>query len=592
MKARLQALLSHRWLPPVAILLGTLLLIGGVDAGFLGDDHIHTAMLKRDPAMPWGTVSPWDLYLLVPGDPTTKNNFKELGVAPWWAVDDFQIAFVRPLSSLLLYAERRLWPQNTARMMHVMSLVWLAVFLTAGVWVIRRFLGTAVAAGMAILLFCLDDAHLFPAFWIANRNGLVAATFALFSFLLHDSWRRHGRRAAGVAAPVLLLLGLLGAEFGLSILGFFIAYALFLDPDKPKRAFKYLIPYLIVIIAWRTAYSLMGYGVSGSDAYLDPLQRPAMFTVNALTRLPIALMGLFGVPHIEFNVPLPPEIKIYYVAVAYAWVGWVAYVLRPFFKQSAVARFLGVSAVLALVPTVAADASDRLLIIASVGGMGLLGMLIASYFPASSVTRPKGRLYSTAAAGLVVMTLFLNLVVAPISTPVWLSVVSKFMRIPQNGAQSIPNSEDMPSKTVVIVAAHDMFASFLVPVWRSALDLSVPKQTLVLTNTVDPLRVTRKDATSLELTIEAGHFNTWTHGLVRRADTPMPPGHKVTYPGMTLDVITATDDGNPVTVIATFDRPLDDPDYIWLTWGSGGYVPFSLPAVGEAKTLDIDEYNL
>jgi hypothetical protein len=122
-------------------------------------------------------------------------------------------------------------------MMHLVSLVWLVLFLISGVFFFRRFLGTTTTAGMAVVLFCLDDAHIFPAFWLANRNALIAAVPAILAFLMHDKWRKNQHRCSGYLAPLFFAIGLMGGEFALGIMGFFIAYALFLDPEAPKRSF-------------------------------------------------------------------------------------------------------------------------------------------------------------------------------------------------------------------------------------------------------------------------------------------------------------------------------------------------------------------
>jgi hypothetical protein len=40
-----------------------------------------------------------------------------------------------------------------------------------------------------------------------------------------------------------------------------------------------------------------------------------------------------------------------------------------------------------------------------------------------------------------------------------------------------------------------------------------------------------------------------------------------------------------MTVLARFDRPLEDPSLVWRSWDVHTYVPYRPPAVGTSETL-------
>jgi hypothetical protein len=589
MRERLRRILVHPYFAPSAIVVGVLLLTGSIDAGYMADDYMHNTMIRGAPELGWGKISPWDLYSLSPEDAEFRRKMIEKGVSPWWCSPSFRLSFMRPLGSLSIYLDRLLWSDENVWMMHVVSLAWLALFLIAGAVFFRRFLGPTAAGGMAVLLFALDDAHIGPALWIANRNSLIASVPAVIALLFHDRWRRRGFRPGAVLAVLFFILALLGAELGVGIFGCLVAHALFLDPESPKKSLKSLVPYAGVMVVWRVVYKALGYGVQGSGIYIDPFTSPAAFLAKALERLPANLLALLGPPHAEISLFLPDHLKLYYIAFAVLWIAWAGYVMRPLLKQSAVARFLGAGMLLSLVPSAGTFASDRLLLLSGLGGMGLIGLLVASYLPGAAITRPAGRVYALLASAFIAISLFIHLVIAPLTTPAVVEFTTENMKLAANSAKTLPADGDIEKKTVVIVAAHELFASSFLPVWRSAFGLPVPGHTIVLANSVDPLRVERTGERSLTITAPSGHFNTWTHELIRPRSEPLRAGQEVRYPGARFEVLEANDAGEPLVVRATLERDLDDPSYLWVTWGIKGYVPFTLPPRGQSVTIDIDE---
>ena len=59
----------------------------------------------------------------------------------------------------------------------------------------REGRGALWAAGLAALLYALDDAHSLSTAYLANRNALLATFFGLLSLYCHVRWRDDGRAA-------------------------------------------------------------------------------------------------------------------------------------------------------------------------------------------------------------------------------------------------------------------------------------------------------------------------------------------------------------------------------------------------------------
>lgn len=61
----------------------------------------------------------------------------------------------------------------------------------------------------------------------------------------------------------------------------------------------------------------------------------------------------------------------------------------------------------------------------------------------------------------------------------------------------------------------------------------------------------------------------------------MQLGDTVELTAVTVEVIALTDDGRPAEVAFSFSVPLEDPSLRWLAVTTDGYIPFTVPAVGE-----------
>jgi hypothetical protein len=152
-------------------------------------------------------------------------------------------------------------------------------------------------ATLATVLFALDDAHAWPAVWIANRNALVAMTFGLVAGTLHLRARAGGGVAARLGAPVAFALALLSAEAGTAAGLLLLATELWRPEPVAVRA-RRRAPYLAVAAAWAVLWKLGGYGISGSGLYVDPLRSPLRF----LSLVPERLGALAGALWLNLGV--------------------------------------------------------------------------------------------------------------------------------------------------------------------------------------------------------------------------------------------------------------------------------------------------
>src|SRR5262249_35723273 len=148
-------------------------------------------------------------------------------------------------------------------------------------------------AGLAALLFVLDDAHGFTVGWISARNTLLATIFAVACVLVHVRMPRSG--SARVLGPLLLALALASGEAGVTALAVLAAHALLRESGSVRARLLMLLPYACVTAAWAAVYVVGGYGAHNAGAYRDVAGAPVQTLIAGLADTPVLLFSQLGV---------------------------------------------------------------------------------------------------------------------------------------------------------------------------------------------------------------------------------------------------------------------------------------------------------
>src|SRR3984957_2260511 len=238
-------------------------------------------------------VGRFDVFDFVSRSPAQRARFEELGVYPWWIGPHTQVSYWRPLAALTHVVDYSLWPR-AAWLMHLENLAWYAALVLTCAALYRRFIAVPWVAGFATAYYAFDHAHAYPAAWVANRNALMSTLFGVLSLLAHDRWRTGRRLWPGVLAWGAFALALLSAEAGLAIAGYTMAYAVCIETGEAQGATRgvrsrvlSLVPYGLIVVAWRLAYRALGHGAMGSGANIDPLLDGGAFLMHSLQSGPL-----------------------------------------------------------------------------------------------------------------------------------------------------------------------------------------------------------------------------------------------------------------------------------------------------------------
>ena len=307
-RANAEIWLKSARFPFAAAALAVLLSSPSLQLGYVLDDKVHQAMLRPGLGFPEPVDPIWGLFAFMDGNPARNRAFMDAGIFPWWTEPKLRAQFLRPVTALTHLFDHRVAPDRPM-FAHAHSLAWLAACVLVAGWVFRSLLGATAGAGLATLMFAVEDAHGIPAAWLANRNGLIALVFGLSAIALHDLGQRRHAAWARVGGPLCLLAGLLSAEAAVGAVAYLFAYAVFLPTPvwrvghsaRIARALS-LLPHAVVVVVWKALHGAGGFGAWGSGLYLDPAREPVAYAAAALVRIPILLVAQW--------TPIPSEVAM------------------------------------------------------------------------------------------------------------------------------------------------------------------------------------------------------------------------------------------------------------------------------------------
>jgi len=582
-KKYINSVISGLYLPFWTAALAILLTLPSLKAGWLVDDYHHKLVMSDYEGVVKFLESPLDMFNFLDGDPERAAKGIDYGILPWWTYDKVKGAFLRPLASISHWFDYLVWPDSPL-LMHAHSVVLYGVLAMAVVFLYRRFATVGWAAGLAAILYVVDDARGTTVGWLANRNAILAALFGVLTVVVYDRWRRQGWRAGMLLGPVLLGLSLLSAEAGIATCAYLGAYALCIDRDRFASRFTALIPYVTVVIVWRILWTYLGYGVAHMGCYTDPLGEPLLYISKVIKNGPLLLQGAMALPPADVGLIISSDIWKIVWRGALVFLVLAAILMIPLFKQNRTSRFWAVGMLLSVLPICAAFTSDRLLSFVSIGAMGLISEFIAFVFTQAGRLR-RQLFWRVPATLLAVLLLIIHLVLSP---PMLILRVAFPMgpKVFIDSLQYVSFDESIKNQDLVVVNPPSAFlAMTCLPAWASENKPLPAHMRILASSQYGPVEVERIDEMTITVRPRGGYLVTVLDRLFRDDQDPFSVGEKITLTGMTVEVTELTDEGRPAEAAFTFSVGLEDVSLRWLQYKEGKYIPFSPPAVGESVKL-------
>jgi hypothetical protein len=539
--------LLHLWLA----LLAVVLTLPSLRVGLLVDDYHHKLLMSGSDSIAKLLDSQFDMFRFFDGDPERTAELMDYGIFPWWTYKGIKGAFWRPLASITHWLDYVLWPDSPA-LMHAQSILWYAGLVIAVTFLYRRLMSPAWVAGLAAVVFAVDDAHGMPVGFLANRNALMACLFGVLSLIAHDSWRREQRRAGIVLGPILLAVSLLSAEAGIATCAYLGAYALFMDKGTWQRRIASLLPYVVVVLVWRILWAYLGYGVANIGGYVDPLAVPGRFVSAAVNRAPFLLLAQWAAPPSDIVNFLFPRPLLVLWGAAIVFLLLLLIVLAPLLRRERTARFWAAGMILSVLPICATFPSDRLLLFVGIGAMGLVAQLFAVVF-CDIPFRLTGLLRRIPAFSVVLLLVLHHVIIAPLLLP----LRAHPSMMPTESAHQVqidgPLDDAVRGQDLVVVnPPAAFFASASVMEW-AAEEGPMPRHVRILTSSLlGSVEVHRPGEKTLVVRPEYGYIAWVLDGLFRSEKHPFSVGDTVELTGMTVEVTKLTGDGRPAEAAFTF----------------------------------------
>lgn len=553
--------------PVWAAVISIVLLTPSLFSGYYGDDFIHEALLSD--RAPISTPDDASLFGLFSFLDSSKQRTKELmnySLVPWWVNQQFYFSFWRPLSEITHWIDHHLLG-SIQWLMHLHSLIWYLLLLKVLFAVFNRVHHNRVIFGLAIALYAFDSSHGFAISWIANRNAILATLFGALSLLCYmkssdDDWR------PGIfLGPLCLLLGLLSAEFAIAITCYLFAYAVNLHKKGIWHGLVSLVPYAAVTLGWWGLYKTLGFGAQGSDIYyIDPAQNPIGYLGAVAERLPLLLGAQWGVIPVEFY-NFSGSFGDLLWGISAGILALFCLLMLPVLVTSPRARFWLIGMTLSAIPVCAALPQDRILLLVTVGGSGLLAEVAGTYL--LNILSLRKALLKVSQV-VVMIFLAINLVVSAILLPISAYSPKIWSLASRNAAVSLGEYPLKGKQALLFKAPFDVSVFITAILFHQNKDM--PKSLWSISSSGSGMTtIEYVNDHLLEVETEFGFIQGFDSIMRDVAEYPLNVGDQIHLKGMTIVIQSLTKENHPKKIQLHFDKPLNSQDQVYLYWNGTGF---------------------
>jgi hypothetical protein len=551
--------------------------------GFQADEYFFLNMMRQEPRPYSRGLGFW----AVDDIPALSN--------VWWFEGGDLGVFWRPLPSLIFEASVRVFGER-AFPLHLLSIVVHGLVGGTLFLLVRRLTGRPLVALLAGLFFLTCEDHSMTVGWIATVTDLVCVLFVNLALLAHTVWLDTRNRWAFAASLTALVLALLSKESAvvapLAIVLLTVALPQGRDRELPRPGVSYLrdwlswAPALTLLIAYLVLYRLLGFGGISSGMYVDPFAHPGRYLTHLVAHLPVMWLATLSPVPPSFAMFWPATIPLLAAGGVVAFIVWIAGLW--WLRRSALVAWAMAFYLLALLPQMSTDASERCLYFPAVGSSILLAILLVQIGPiARRIARASPR-----------APVFTRIVgwggLACVLVPgIVLSAMMPFMYVPSFGklreqvATALPHVRERHPDHVLLLNTPGFFHAFYPPTIVEYY-AGRPLDVRVLSAVNGVMSVERVDDGSFILRADRAGWLTNVFAALLRSPGRLKPGRVYEKRILTATLLEMTQDGRDVLAVRfDMDRRLDDPQVLFLQWDREAFRPIDLAALpaGEIVTL-------
>ncbi len=578
-----------RWFVPLVLAATMLACLPALFSGRQFDDWLQFEVVRGESEFSRNQSTLAEFFTFANGDPEQTLQRIDRGLLPWWSDERLKLRFMRPISVMTHKLDQLLWPDSEA-LMHAHSVLWFLLTIVAAAFVYREIGATVAGVGLAIVLFALEDTHALTIAWLASRNHLIATALVLPAFLFHVRWQREQRPRWGILSIVLFLLALLSGEVALAYGALVVAWSVTQQTGTPRQRIVSVLPCLFAGAIWLITYQLLGFGAIQSGAYLNPIAHPFEFVVAVWERLPLYLAALFGTSASSFSSFADEGRRQLLWGWALGSVAFLTLLMLPALRRDRCLRFWFLAALLCLLPLCTAPPTDRVLLIATFAGQGMVARCIELAWP--TLVRRIGALPrldvqamtpGRSMRTLAIVFVLLHLVLAPWLLPLRMAGYAELSRRMESAAISPAFDRPVEPQQVILVNPPDTFYGWHLGAIRRHHGLSTPRHMRILGIALVPLHLERVDDRTLIVRPQAPFMQRAFAGLYRV--DPLTDGWQRRLSGVEVTILEASPAGEPLAVEFRFDSKLESNELLWVEWRDNQFIELELPRVSE--TLEI-----
>jgi hypothetical protein len=562
-----------------------------LEGGFQADDYFFLNMLRQDPR----PYSRWLGLWAVDDVPALTN--------VWWFEGGDVGVFWRPLPSLLFEGSIRAFGEH-AFPLHLLSVIVHGLVGGTLFLLVRRLTGRPLAGFLAGLLFLSCEDHSMGVGWISTVTDLVCVLFVNLALLAHTLWLEKRRPWALAAALLALVPALLSKESAVVAPLAIVLMTLVMPGGRavelPAMSVRSLraagadflrdwlswAPAIALLVGYLALYKLLGFGGINSGMYIDPFGHPGRYAAHLVVHLPVMWLATLSPVLPSLAMFLPELTPVLAVAGAVAFAVWVAGLWS--LRKSALVIWAMIVYILALLPQMSTDASERCLYFPAIASSILLALLLMQIGPIARRLKPQ-------APRAPLLTRIVGWAVLPcvLLPGAVLSASMPFMYVPsfetpnRDAASIAPHVQEKAPDHVLLLNTPGIFHTFYLPPIVEY-DADRPLDVRVLSSMNGVVSVERLDDRSFILRADRPGWLTNIFAAMLRS--PRPPQRGKVYEGgiLTATLLEMTPGGRDVLAVRfQMNRPLDDPSLLFMQWDGKRFRPIDLAALptGESVTL-------
>lgn len=548
------------------ISLGFLLLVSAnFFAPFHSDDYFQQLLLRDDASLQRDSdASFFGLFSFIGAEEESRQQMQQYGVLPWFAAEDFQFRFWRPIAELSHKADQ-LIAANSAAFAHAHSIVWFLVLA----FLVYRLAATTFKkeSGIALLAFAIfvfDGQHVATIHWIANRNLLIAACFMLLSLWAFIRWREQQKLFYCAASLLAFATALLSSESAIVLCAYIVCYSFFVEENSFKHSLKSSAPYLLLAAAWLMLYQSLGFGAHTAEGlYINPVSEFSAFILALVQRFPVYFTAaLLPIPAGAPWVLVGASADALWLISALLWVfvAVVCYGFWRYLKPSATVKFWFIAGMLAVIPACTALTQDRLSLLQTIGVDIALAAVIYTLWQSSQSLKTL-----TLKRSVLLVLLLSHLLLSPLHLLAGSWYMTKTAHEIRNRALSFAASNALDAKTVVVLQMPIGEAVSLVGI-RQFYHYAAPEQFIWFANEEEALKITRLDTHRLLLKKKTGFGSGFEAAFGKHI---FKVGQVIPLQALDITIKTLTVEGLPQQIEVRFKMPLEDQNLLFYQWEKG-----------------------